>query len=298
MDIQKLYRDYNIPFATEGHKHCRPGWVNTECPFCTGNKGLHLGYDEDLNRFVCWRCGGHHPINAISALLNIGKKQANEIIQQYDVLTRQVKKHTKKQHVVHFTPPTNLQSLQKQHKEYLEKRNFDADYIEKLWGLKSIGTYSQIGDIIYKHRIYVPFMWNNEIVTFDTRDITGKQRNKYQACPSAYEAIPHKEILYGLQHKWRGTGICVEGPTDVWRMGVYSFATSGIKFTMKQVRIIAKNFKRVPVLFDDDPQAIKQAQKLINELKFRNVDAFFVKITGDPGSLPQEEANYLVKQLI
>jgi hypothetical protein len=44
MDIIGLYRDFGIEHRTEGHKHCRPGWVNTECPFCTGNAGLHLGW--------------------------------------------------------------------------------------------------------------------------------------------------------------------------------------------------------------------------------------------------------------
>jgi len=298
MDIQKLYRDFNIPFATEGHKHCRPGWVNTECPFCTGNPGLHLGYNEDEDRFVCWRCGGHFPIPTISALLNVGKQQAKHIILQYDVLTRQVKKTVKKTHTNRFIQPTNLQPLQRQHKLYLEKRGFDAEYLEHLWKLKAIGPLSKLGNTIYKHRIYIPFIWEGEEVSFDSRDITGKQANKYQACPYEHEQIPHKRILYGLQKHWKDTGICVEGPTDVWRMGVRSFATSGIKFTNYQVRIIAKTFKRVAVLFDDDPQAIRQAEKLVNELRFRNVDAFRVPIVGDPGSLTQQEADYLVRNLI
>ena len=42
MDIVQLYQDHNVDFMTEGHPHCRPGWVNTVCPFCTGNPGYHL----------------------------------------------------------------------------------------------------------------------------------------------------------------------------------------------------------------------------------------------------------------
>lgn len=45
MDIVRLYHDYGVDHRTEGHKHCRPGWVNTECPFCEGNKGFHLGWN-------------------------------------------------------------------------------------------------------------------------------------------------------------------------------------------------------------------------------------------------------------
>ena len=41
-----------------------------------------------------------------------------------------------------------------------------------------------------------------------------------------------------------------------------------------------------------------QADKLVAELKFRGVDAFRVDIEGDPGSMKQDDANYLIKQLI
>ena len=57
MKLIQLYQDYNVPFQTEGHKHCRDGWVNTECPFCTGNPGLHLGATLDGKIFTCWRDG-------------------------------------------------------------------------------------------------------------------------------------------------------------------------------------------------------------------------------------------------
>ena len=51
-------------------------------------------------------------------------------------------------------------------------------------------------------------------------------------------------------------------------------------------------------MFDDDPQAKIQANKIVAELKFREVDAFRVDIEGDPGSMKQSDADYLVKQLI
>jgi DNA primase len=118
------------------------------------------------------------------------------------------------------------------------------------------------------------------------------------ACPKERELIPHKEILYGRQDKWKDAGICVEGPTDVWRLGVNSFATSGIKYTQKQVREMAKVFKKIFVLFDDDSQAVVQANKLVAELKFRGVNTFRVDIEGDPGGMKQNDADYLIKQLM
>jgi len=103
--------------------------------------------------------------------------------------------------------------------------------------------------------------------------------------------------LYGKQEYWTDTGICVEGPTDVWRFGFQAFATSGIKYTPAQVRVIAKTFKRIFVVYDDDPQAVIQAKKLVAELQFRGLKAIRVTIEGDPGSMKQDEADYFVKQL-
>jgi hypothetical protein len=81
---------------------------------------------------------------------------------------------------------------------------------------------------------------------------------------------------------------------------VNSFATSGIKYTPKQVRVMAKSFKRIWVMFDDDPQALVQAKKLVSELRFRGVEAMLFEsiIASDPGSMKQNDADYLIKQLI
>jgi hypothetical protein len=81
-------------------------------------------------------------------------------------------------------------------------------------------------------------------------------------------------------------------------MGTSSFAVSGIKYTNQQIREIVRVFKRVAIMFDNDPQAKLQATKIVAELRFRGVDAFRVDIKGDPGSMDQKEADYLVKQLL
>jgi hypothetical protein len=253
-------------------------------------------------------------------LLNIPWHKAKEIIKQYGGKTY-IKYVEKAEH--QNTKPHKLPSpttpLQPVHKRYLESRGFDPDYLEKVWGLMGTGAISLLGDLNYKHRIIIPYVWNGKQVSFDARDITGKAMTKYQACPLEREIIPHKDILYGKQEAWKETGICVEGTTDVWRLGARSFATSGINFMPKQLKIIAKTFKRVAVVFDSSPkkekslsiesikansniskemQAEKQAKELIAELRFRGVDAFRVSIIGDPATMEQSEADYFVKQLI
>ena len=307
MDIIQLYQDYTVDFLTEGHRHCSEGWVNTACPYCTGNPGYHLGFNLDDNYYMCYRCGWHSVSETIAKLIHVPEFEVQPIIKGYGLLVpKRRTEPVKKIRVKSFRLPSNTRPLEANHKKYLEGRGFDPDYLEKEWNLLGTGPTSTLDTgsgsnkkiLNYRFRIIIPFIWDDQQVSFDSRDITNKSMSKYMACPGDRELISHKDILYGKQEKWKKTGILVEGPTDVWRMGTSSFATSGIKYTTSQLRLVAKFFKRVAVCFDDEPQAIIQATKIVGELKFRGVDAFRVDIEGDPGSMKQEDADYLVKQLI
>jgi len=300
MDIIQLYQDFSVDFLTEGHKHCREGWVNTPCPFCTGNPGYHLSYNLDDDFYLCWRCGWHPTSLTVSKLIHLPEHSVYPILKKYGLrILRRSKRIEKKTNTKDHRFPSNVGELSKRHKQYLESRNFDPEKIEKLWKVCSTGPVSSLDGIDYKHRILIPFIWDGVQVSFDSRDVTDKNPNKYMACPLQRELIPHKSILYGKQEEWKKTGICVEGPTDVWRLGVNSFAVSGIKITPKQIRLISNIFKRVHILFDPELQAWKQAAYLKYELRFRGCDAQIVyDIKSDPGSMKQEDADYLVKQLI
>ncbi len=299
MDIVQLYQDYSVDFKTEGHKHCRPGWVNVPCPYCTGNPGYHLSYNIRDNFYLCWRCGWHPIVPTIAQLVHITYREANEITKQYGLLITVTAAPVEVKHgIKKYRMPSRVRPLTQSHIRYLENRGFDPVYLQREYYLVGTGPVSHLDSLNYRHRIVIPFIWDGTEVTFDSRDITNKHPYKYLACPLEREKVPHKSILYGKQEHWTDRIVCVEGPTDVWRFGFNSVATSGIKFTPAQVKALATYFKRVAVCFDDDPQAKEQAKKLVAELKFREVDAFPVNIEGDPGGMKQSEADYLVKQLI
>lgn len=298
MNLLQLYQDYNIQHSTEGHKHCRPGWANTPCPFCTGNPGLHLGYHLTDNYYYCWRCGHHAVPKVLSKILGVTQTKVRQLIREYKGTVR-----TKETKVIITRKPYKLPSgiipLTARQRKYLISREFDPDHLIHEWNLMGAGPISVLDGINYKHRILAPIYWNGEQVSFQTRLArhVKKKELKYMACPKARETIDHKHILYGKQNEWKNTGICVEGITDVWRLGVNSFATFGIKFTPFQIRIIANQFERIAVVFDDERQAQTQADKLVKESRFRGVDAFKIQIKGDPGSMTQSEADYLVKTI-
>ena len=299
MRVIELYQDYRIDFAGEDSKHYRDGWVNIPCPFCTGNEGYHLGYNLDENYFSCWRCGGKFPEQVVSKVLSVSYKKAEEIIQEYGGTSKRKKEPPRvKVNLKPLKLPGGNLVLTKAHEKYLLSRNFDPDTLVKEWKLMGTGPMAMLDGINYSRRILAPIIWNNSLISFQTRDITGKHPKKYLACPQARENIEHQTILYGNQSKWGPRGICVEGITDVWRLGPKSFAVFGIDYTPLQIREIKKHFKDIVVLFDPDPQAQKQAIKLVKELEFRGVKARREVLNVDPGDLTQENADDLVKYLL
>lgn len=298
MDIIKFYEDNGIEYRTEGHKHCRPGWVNTECPFCTGNPGYHLGYPlEGSSVFVCWRCGNHSVSDTVSALLNVSKKEAFRIIKKYEGITYvpEPKPVLKKR----FKLP-KLTELTKHHKLYLKKRGFLADSLAKQWGIKSTTPLSYLDKIDYRFRIFIPIYWEGQMVSFQTRAVSKKEQIRYKACPKDREIINHKHILYKSPNLLTTNRIIVvEGVTDVWKLGKYSVATFGIKYKRPQVRELAK-YKQVVILFDNDPQAQEQAEQLQADLLEKSVDCWIERVDGqqDPGDLSLKEAQYIARQIL
>ena len=59
-------------------------------------------------------------------------------------------------------------------------------------------------------------------------------------------------------------------------------------------------FDRVFILYDPEEQAQAQAQKMRLELNgyTKSIEVHIVQLERDPGSMDQDEADYLVKQLI
>ncbi len=301
MDITGLLRDYNIPYIAEGHKHCTDGWINVHCPFCPGSQDYHLGIHTEYPVSNCWRCGGHSTVMALSRILNLHHKEVEEIIKKY-AGKRGLKREAPEAKVSlnPFKFPQPCDKLNSWGREYLEGRGFDPEKIERVWGLQQTGPVSFLDGIQYNNRIVIPINWNGQTVSFQTRDITDKSDRKYLACPMRREIIHHKNILYGKQKRWgRGRAlIIVEGVTDVWRLGGRAVATFGTSFKTEQVLQLSGAGERFFIIFDNEPQAQQQAQKLATKLKVLGKQAHIMTVIGDPGSMKQDDANHLIQGLL
>ena len=94
-----------------------------------------------------------------------------------------------------------------------------------------------------------------------------------------------------------------EGVTDVWRFRKQAVAVFGIDYLPSQVRWISKLKKQargneIVVIFDDDPQAIVKAEKLVADFQFRGFNCYRIPVIGDPGGLTQKEADKILKEIM
>lgn len=291
-DAEQFFMDHKIQFTSTG-KHSRRGWVQTKCPFCTGNPGWHLGINVEKGYSNCYRCGSHWMPVVVSTLAKTSIKDAKAIVQRYLSEDHE----TDQQEMVYAEKikyPSGTGPMNKKQRNYLAGRGFDPEKLERMWELMGIG---HVG--IYKNRILVPIRYNNRLISYQTRDITDKHPAKYMAAKQTDEVFPHKDILYGIDHCKSSTLVLVEGITDVWRMGYGAGATSGIDYSPAQMVMIARRFKKVFTFFDDEVTAQQKVEKLSFELMAMNVEIEnIINVGGDPGDLTDAEAFDLMSDLL
>jgi len=292
LDIYSLLHHLGKPIITEGHKHARPGWVQTTCPFCAGNPGYHLGYNLQDGFFNCWRCGFHKTIDTIQALAGVNREGAIELLKRFSGTAVSFPSTKETPQKEPFRYPSGVKPLGPKARKFLEKRGIDSSEAADLWGALETGPTSYLDGVDYRFRILIPITLEGQVVSFTARDWTGKAKVRYKACPAHLEIVNRKKILYG-EDKARAAGfsrvVVVEGPLDVWKLGPGAVATLGASFSPAQV-LRLRRFKSVLVMMDNDPAGHIAATRLCEKLSAIGVPAQRIRYDApDPGSLPDSE---------
>jgi len=312
MSILKLLEEKGVKLTYKG-KNVGQGWVGIRCPFC-GDRSDHLGLNIEKDTFNCWICGGHRQDDVVSKLLRIERKEARKLLNKYSkgprssVPVEQVlNKPIINKRLLFPSPIYDLDDDMmpgiQTHRNYLLGRGFDWRSLSKEYSLRATGPISMLDKVDYRFRIIIPIFHNNNLVSFQGRDATGRAKRKYMACPMECEIVHHKDILYmtkdmTVEHR-HPLGICVEGILDVWRLGPPAFAVFGIEYTKEQVNEMTRIFDEVIVMFDSDERARRQAERLSSELNTANhmKSSVYRLEHGDPADMTQKEANELIKRL-
>lgn len=292
-NMRALYQDYKVPMGPSHHKHARRGWLNVSCPFCSGNFGYHLGFNLNQNYFRCYRCGWHPIDKVIKEITGIvGKDNQKSMLRQYWIDAPEDDQDDFK-YADKVLWPVGLSKMNRAHHLYLMDRGYLSTKVEREWGL--LGTDHLDPD--YKFRIIAPIEFERQVVSYQGRDITNAQAEKYKACAKQNEVVHHKHILYGIDRATWDACLVVEGVTGVWRFGYGALGTFGAQFKRSQVRLIANRFKRVFLLFDND-QAGQIAQDTMDvQLSVLGCDTIMLELDhGDSGEVKQAEADKFMQR--
>ena len=307
LNIEKLYQERGVMTAGAGNKHYREGWMQTACPFCSGNEGYHLGFNLENHYFNCWRCGFHPTNKAISAILHIPIRQASKLVREYSgaYLSSKDKVKAVKLRKKRFKLPSNLKPILKGINSPLiymkKKRKFTEPQIRLLqqhYKLQGTGAISSLDNINLKFRIFAPIIWENEIVSWQTRDTTGRSPLKYIACPKIRETKHHKHVLYNPPER-KDIIILVEGIFDVWKLFLSGYpATCGFGVELKTEQILLlKQYKKVILFLDPDRAGQRKEKDIFKTLLFAgvNVDEVLNPFGKDAGDMTEKEINHVLR---
>ena len=290
-DLTDLLDSLNIPYQTEGHHHCRTGWVQIDCPYCgQGERKWHMGFSLSGGYVNCWRCG-HKPLVDTLCLLTRWTPH-------------RVKSWLKDSQIVHRAPnrierrgtlkiPDGVTSLKASHRKYLQSRAFDPDEVERLWNVGGIGLAAHLA-----WRLFIPIYQDDDMVSWTTRSIS-HQTNvlRYISAKPEDESVPLKHVLYGEQYARHAIIIC-EGPLDVWKIGPGAVATLGVGYSSYQFNRMITYPIRV-VCFDNDKTGRERAWKLSNDLSGFPGETFNVTLKeGDAGSASSSTVKKLRKMFL
>lgn len=283
-DIREVLDILGVPFQTEGHEHCREGWLQIDCPWCNQSGHYRLGYNLSFGYLNCWSCGSQR---LIPTLIEITGKSYGEIKDLVSgiIVNRRVETEKIKGTLI---IPDGVEEMERPHRNYLKSRGFDAKHLASFWGVKGIS----LRPSHLKWRLFIPVTYHGEVVTWTTRTIGNSPGNRYLNAKPHQEKISLRSLLYGEDFARNAVIVC-EGPTDVWRIGPGAVATMGVDFTPEQAEKIAKYPLRA-ICFDNLPDTKRQIKKLVNILESFPGETIVVTLDSkDPGEATERE----IKQL-
>lgn len=292
-DVLRYLQDYKIPYWDSG-KNVSYGWIGIQCPFCS-DQSNHGGVNLEKGYFSCWLCGGHSLIKIIRAIEGVSHAEAKKRIEEYQTHSpTTVKRYDDTPPKSDITFPIGTSVIKDQHRRYLQARGFDPNEILEKYHILGTGpvafTNTDGRKVNYSNRIIIPVIYQNKVVTYQGRDITGQAKIKYIPCLKTKEVMHLKSILYNLDN-CGDTAVIMEGVLDVWRWGDGGLCTFGIQYTDEQLLcLLESGIKRVVVIFDFESQAQKQAKKLVSALKLFGISAQNHNLKDkDPAELSEQE---------
>ena len=148
-------------------------------------------------------------------------------------------------------------------RKYLKSRNFSPKYLHKKYGVVGGGISGK-----WKFRIIIPVYYNGRLISWTARSILSKKKLKELEIPryknlSTDESVKNiKECLFNIDHCKKDVAVLVEGAFDVMRLGDDFLCSMGTELTQGQIKIISDNFRKIFIMFDNEPEVQEKARKI------------------------------------
>jgi hypothetical protein len=290
IDFIRLLKDHNIDYKQEVD-----GWTNFACPFhSNGQRGYKMGFNHAGNYLYCWTCGSHQLEKVFSELLRVSFYEAKKVLSEYEtdtVIRNKLNKKVSKGKNIEL--PGNEIIKGSKAWNYLLSRNFDPEYLIKQYKIKDGGLTGY-----WNFRIMIPVFINSQLVTYQGRSIFSKKKclelgiERYETLNISDSVVNAKYIFYGLDDCKNDWAVINEGPTDRWRLGPNNvLSTLGTSMSSQQINLLAKRYKKVIFLFDNEKPAQDRAKKYGEQLSALGVEVeiFNPEFEHDPGDYTLEE---------
>jgi len=293
----KSYLDVKgIKYFTSG-KNTIKGAISTRCPFHS-DRSNHLNIFSD-GMLKCWNCGFHNISKYIKEIEQCNWDKVKQIIKQFPVdISTQSDTIEEYEEIIHpkiFKMPHEFKTkFPEKHKNYLEKRGFNWYDLRNKYGLLAADNYGE-----YAFRIIIPIIMDGKIVSFTSRDVTGKQSLKYKNHPDKYSLLPRNEWVMGIDDIKGDTIVITEGPLDYLKFGAGAVSLLTANFTTAQMnRIRKKGVRRVFIGFDPDEAGLAMREKMEQSLSWAEMVNFIDLEEGcDIGDLDENEIKELRRMI-
>ncbi|QDP54818.1 MAG: putative DNA primase [Prokaryotic dsDNA virus sp.] len=283
MNIRDVFNRLGVPWLDSGHHHCRPGWIQIDCPFCESQGKFHMGYNLSSPRFHCWVCRGH----SVSWVLSKLGMPVNDAKQVAQVLSREELDLDGVELRGKLVEPAGRGKLKEAHRSYLQRRGFKPSEIRSVWGVEGIGPFG----LRLSWRLYIPIISGGRRLSWTTRSLNNTGQRYISASPQQ-EAVNHKHLVYGIDHCFKSI-VIVEGPTDAWRVGPGAGALFGLAWSTHQLETLSKIPNRF-ICFDNSMEARAASRELAGQLNVFPGTTSIVELDAkDPGCASEKEIQQL-----
>lgn len=298
MNFEKLLKDYNVPNFSDKSGE----WINIDCPYCDKEKGhYNLGLNCAGNYYHCWKSIHSYPLTKVlSDVLSISQSEVKEILKDYEGGATIVKKE-KLSNIEYLELPTN--TFTKAERKYLKSRDFDPKYLYKKYHIVGGGI-----DGDWKFRIIIPVYYQGQLLSWTGRSILSKEKLKQLDIPryknlSIEKSVKNiKELFFNIDNCKSDTVVLTEGAFDVLRFDGNAICSMGTELTESQINLLANRFRKIFILFDNEPEAQKKARKFGLQLSSIGIDIEVVNAyedfgKNDMGECSREEIEIIKKEL-